>query len=225
MLRATARYRRPFHLRPRDLAPSHPRARSGRRPRRARCGYRRAPAPAHASPRNPWQSRTLPARRDAFWQAPLQALPPASAYRRLRFQNGATRMLRWISVSTSASIRPSCANPTGQRLLAFGADAADLKIGAAGQIDQAVAAVSARSAIPAACPAESLPPCGRTRTTRPSPDCIGRSALGHQPLISKRFMTLPARCRDRVAPGRPQRPRALRTSARSPPVPPGFRAQ
>ena len=61
--------------------------------------------------RNRRQSRILPAGREAFWPAPLQARPPAAACRRLRVQNGATRMLRWISVSTSASIRPSCASP------------------------------------------------------------------------------------------------------------------
>ena len=43
---------------------------------------------------------------------------------------------------------------------------------------------SASCASPAICAASSRPPNGRTRTTSPSPDCIGRSAPGHQPLTA-----------------------------------------
>jgi hypothetical protein len=66
--------------------------------------------------------------------------------------------------------------------------AAQLQVGAGGEVDDAVAVGLGGFRDGFACVGLRRPSGGRMRTTRPSPDCIGRSAPGHQPLISQAVM-------------------------------------
>ena len=159
-----------------DRIPCDRRARAARRPRarsgchrcRARCGYRPAPAPARGPRRNRWQSRISRAGRAALRQAPAQAPPPATAHVVARVQNGATRTLRCVSAFQLGIDQTELIEPFDQRLMALFAHAADLQIGAAGQVDQAVAVTPRK-----------LGNAGRLRGRQPS---TARADAHHQPV-------------------------------------------
>ena len=97
--------------------------------------------------------------------------------------SGATMTLRTASVSASGSSRPSVASSVLQLGQAILGQAAKLQVGAARQVDMAVAQALRRDRpVPRAVSRLKAPPRGRTRTIRPSPLAIGRRTPGHQPL-------------------------------------------
>ncbi len=139
--------------------------------------------------------------------------------------SGPTMTLRTASVSASGSSRPSDRSCVAQVRRAFLAEAADLEVGAARQIDVAVAQRSPRCR-----PARRLlqreapqPTAGRARAGRRR-SAIGRCMPGHQPLIvghgTVRLMSEPSVIRpgrgsrrDRIQPRDPQAAHPARRAA------------
>ncbi|MGY3081076.1 hypothetical protein ACVWZZ_007484 [Bradyrhizobium sp. LM6.10] len=107
-------------------------------------------------------------------------------------QNGVTRMLRRDSVSESGSSSASSERPSSSSLWLVSLTPLIWRLARLVTSIRPLPWRSARRASPEICAASSRPPNGRTRTTSPSPDCIGRSAPGHQPLTTEALMTPPA---------------------------------
>ena len=107
-------------------------------------------------------------------------------------QNGVTRMLRRDSVSASGSSSVSCASPSSSSRWLLSLTPLIWRLARLVTSIRPLPWRSARCASPAVWAASSRPPNGRTRTTSPSPDCIGRSAPGHQPFTEAALMTPPS---------------------------------
>ena len=104
---------------------------------------------------------------------------------------GCTMILRRVSCATVSSTRSSARNPAISAAWPASVTPRICTLARAERSISPLPYTAASCAIPRACSALSRPSRGRIRTTKPSPDIIGRKAPGHHPCTTGAFSSWP----------------------------------
>ena len=163
-----------------------PSGRRIRRPSAARSTRMSAEAP-FSTGRGPVSRAkpNLPGRRGIFASAAVRVWARVSvAWVGGLVRKGVTIRLRSVSVSMSGSIRPWVPRSSIRGPWLAPLTPRNCRLARAERSRVPLPWIWAARAMAAACAGVRRPRGGRMRTTSPSPDCMGRRAPGHQPLIS-----------------------------------------